>query len=75
MGVDRVHDVLDVSTSCTMYSMSVDYVHDVLDVFSMFSRCFTMYSMFTRCKGTSLGESSAKGCMTRLSMLDRIDSG
>ena len=39
MGVDRVHDVLDVSASCTMFLTSVDHVHDGHDVF----RCFVMF--------------------------------
>ena len=35
MGVDRVHDVLDVSASCTMFLTSVDHVHDGHDVFDV----------------------------------------
>ena len=35
MGVDGVHDVLDVSASCTMFLTSVDNVHDGHDVFDV----------------------------------------
>ena len=35
MGVDGVHDVLDVSASCTMFLTSVDHVHDGHDVFDV----------------------------------------